>query len=56
MTNEQDEKIKVTFGSYANWFMKFYGGWLFLGLCTATMTGFATCKLGADYIVGNWAI
>lgn len=55
MTNEQDEKIKVNFAGYYAYFFKFYGGFIFLITSTMLMVCFMLCKLGADYIVGNWA-
>ena len=54
-TNEQDEKIVVTFNSYYSFFTQFYGGLVFFVISISCMVGFILCKMGADYIVGNWA-
>lgn len=54
-TNEQDEKIAVTLSSYYAYFSRFYGGAIFFVISISCMVGFILCKMGADYIVGNWA-
>ena len=54
-TNEQDEKIVVTFNSYHSFFTQFYGCLVFFVISISCMVGFILCKMGADYIVGNWA-
>ena len=56
MTDEQDEKIKVTFGSYYTFFKDYYGGVKFFSLSIISMLLFLASKMSADYLIGHWAL
>lgn len=55
MSDEQDEKIQVTFGCYYDYFKNYYGGLKFFTLGILSMSMFLASKMSADYLVGNWA-
>ena len=46
----------MTLRSYSNYIMNFYGGYLFLFCSCFSMTIFMFSKMGADFIIGNWAL
>lgn len=54
MTNEEDEKISLSFGVYKRFFLTYYGwSWLFCSqLAMCTVTGVTVLN---DYLVGSWA-
>lgn len=54
-SNEQDEKVVVTFSSYYQYFFRFFGGTIFFLISISCMVMFILAKMGADYIVGDWA-
>lgn len=56
MTDEQDEKISVTFRSYYDYYKNYYGGMKFLSLSLLTMSLFLVSKMSADYLIGHWAL
>ena len=56
MTNEDDEEIKITFQNYKEFFGKQYqGGYKYIINSQLAMIIFSVCKMGGDYIIGQWA-
>ena len=55
MSNEQDEDIIKTSKTYANFFGPYYGGWWFFIKAQIVMILFSACKMGGDYLIGNWS-
>ena len=54
MTDENEEKIQISFGTYKRWFGQYYGG-SFLLATQAAMLLFAASRIGSDYTIGFWA-
>lgn len=54
ITDEDDEKIKITFNSYSSYFNKYYGCSFYFTVIFA-MSGVICGRVGSDYTIGQWA-
>ena len=54
-TNEDDEIIAVGWQCYKKYFMKYYGGWVFIILAILAQGSFAVAQFYTQYIIGEWS-
>ena len=54
ITDENEENIQISFGTYKRWFSRYYG--LSFLICTQlAMLLFASSRIASDYTIGYWA-
>jgi hypothetical protein len=53
--DENEEEISVTYSSYREYFMGYYGGYAFLFLSQLGSVVFLATLLANNYIIGEWS-
>ena len=53
-TNEEEEKVSVSFGIYRKFFLTYYG-WSWVFCVTFTMLLFTATNITNDLLIGAWA-
>jgi hypothetical protein len=54
MTDENEEKIQISFITYKKWFGRYYGISFFI-VSQLTMFFFTFSRITSDYVIGYWA-
>lgn len=54
-TNENDQKLEVTYKTYQRYIFRYFGGWKFIITSNLAIIAFTQCKLYNDYLLGVWA-
>ena len=53
--DENEENIQVTFSIYKQYFMNYFGGWVYIFLSQLGCVFFLVALLANNYVIGEWS-